>query len=78
MSERKNKTSYSFRFNTVTGNWDILPPKGVELSGNIYYKNVYNEQPALDMFEDKLNEMTEQQRFPDAEKILAKVMKNVD
>lgn len=73
MSDRKI-TSYSFRFNSETGSYDILPPKGVELSGNIHYKNVYNEKPALDMFEDKLEEMTANEHFPDAEKILAKIM----
>jgi len=74
MSERK-RTSYSFRYNNETGEFDLLPPKGVQVSGNIYYQNIYNEQPALDMFEDKLEEMTALERFPDAEKILDRIMK---
>ena len=74
MSERK-RHSYSFRYNNETGEFDLLPPKGVQVSGNIFYQNIYNEQPALDMFEDKLAEMTRKESFPDVARMLDKIMR---
>lgn len=74
MSERK-KTSYSFRYNTETGEWEHKLQPSVTVYGNVYYNNVYNEQDALDKFEDKLAEMTREESFPDIARMLDKVIR---